>query len=119
MTFTSLEDQKRLREFLWKLNLCHCGSGTTYEVLFELLERAAENCDGGKRTGFYTGFPDASKRWAEFGAHVLDAMNLVEHGTGIGWPWLTAEGLIVLAFLYEFGIMAEAWPEWATAEVVE
>lgn len=117
--FETAQEQKRLREILWRLGLCSCGSNATYGVLHELLLRAAENCDGGERTGFYQPMSDASKRWSEFGAHVLDSWDLVEHGTGIGWPWLTADGLIVLAFLERFGSEDDSWPEWAQSEIVE
>lgn len=106
---------KLRREVMWNRSPCHCGSGTTWEVLLELLRRANDP----ERVGFYKPFEDASRRWAEFGAHMLDAMDLAEHGTGIGWPWLTDKGKLLLVFLEEFGTDVDKWPEWATAEVVK
>lgn len=107
------EEKKRLREdCIWKLDLCGCGSGRTWEIVLFLLEKAE---DHDKNGSFYddqeNGFP-----WVEFGAHVLDSAGLLEHGTGIGWAWLTEEGRLLLRFLREFGWGKDdvEWPNWAT-----
>lgn len=110
------ENQGRLREIMWKTHICGCGSGTTWGVIQDLLRRAQENDLGGSRTGFYEPFPDASPRWSEFGAHMLDVFGFVDHGTAIGWPWLNKKGKLVIDFLDEFGIDEHKWPEWATSE---
>ncbi len=65
-----------------------------------LLERAE---DHDKNGGFYDA-EDAEYTWLEFGAKVIDAAGLIEHGTGIGWAWLTEEGKLLLKFLREFGL---------------
>ena len=69
-------------------DFCGCGSEAVGDLLLEVLrwcavpigERPKE--DG----GCYR-----SAAW-ELAAKVLDRAGLVEHGTGIGWPWLTPDG---------------------------
>ena len=73
--------------------LCGCGSGDGYECVLELL------CEAENHTteGFYR------DKWFEFGAKVIDSWNLTEHGTGIGFGWLTDDGKLLLQFLRDFG----------------
>lgn len=117
MSWTNEEKRYLRHEIFWKKGLCGCGSGTSYQVLFELLERA--DSDNDARLGFYKPFEDASARWAEFGGHALDAMGLTSHGGSIGWAWLTDEGKLLLRFLREFGTDDNKWPEWAHGESVD
>lgn len=113
-TWTEEQQRQLRREIMWNKSPCVCGSGTTWQIVLEILERAASD----ERIGFYKPFSDASARWAEFGAHVLDMMDLLEHGTGIGWPWLSDKGKLLLGFLQEFGTDSNKWPEWAVSERV-
>lgn len=69
--------------------LCGCGSGEDFNLLWEVLTW----CDSGNarhepkgNKGMYV---DAAH---ELAAKVLDRAGLIEHGTGIGWPWSTPLG---------------------------
>lgn len=117
-TFDDEIEQIILREILDEVQLCTCGSASTYGVLLELLERAELNSlNPTNSPGFYGAMPEASSRWVEFGGHVLDGMGLIEHGTGVGWAWLTKPGVILLKFLRKFGTLdKEEWPRWAIGE---
>jgi hypothetical protein len=99
-------------ECLDKLGLCGCGTGSEYDVVLFLLERSEKAMEKGSPS-FYDPAPDAAAPWVEFGAKVLDARGLLEHGTGIGCAWLTDEGKALLSFLREFGTDREKWPAWA------
>jgi hypothetical protein len=101
-------------ECLGKLGLCDCGTGSEYDVVLFLLERSEKALEKGL-PGFYDPAPDAAAPWVEFGAKVLDAAGLLEHGTGIGCAWLTDEGKALLSFLREFGTDRHKWPAWAVA----
>ena len=81
-------------------NLCCCGTDGVPELLEEVLrwcdQRAAapiEIKDEIEKRGCYR-----SVEW-ELAAKVLDSCGLIEHGTGIGWPWTTQEGKEVLQFI--------------------
>lgn len=102
---------------LSKLNLCECGSKSEFEIVLLLLDRAKRNQDQNKfdeSLTFYAPCEDASGRWIEFGAKVLDGVGLLEHGTGIGCAYLTDEGNLVLQFLQEYGTDTDKWPEGMT-----
>jgi hypothetical protein len=133
-----------------KVGICGCGDpGAAWEIMRLLLERsaalhppdlrdksnwtmqdhfkdfsvgmaAALRGEGNKAPSFYDKAEDASERWVHFGAHILDNSDLLEHGTGIGFAWLTDEGKLLLEFLREFGTYPGTfgeddapWPSWA------
>lgn len=81
--------------------MCGCGTDAHWECVLELLGEAEKHSD----RGFYR------DKWYEFGAKVLDGWELVEHGTGIGWAWLTDDGKLVLEFLQDFGTEDHSWDE--------
>ena len=100
----------KLREakvFLEKVKLCGCGN-SNWPIILYLLEIAE---DHDKRGSFYQLEDGAVLGWREFGAKVLDDWGLIEHGTGIGWAWLTAEGVSLLAWIRANGTDEDAWPE--------
>lgn len=105
------EKQDALRSIIWKLNICGCGTGETWEIIKLLLQRAQ------KSQSFYDKAEDASSKWVEFAAKVLDAWDLLDHGTGIGGAWLTEEGKLMLKFLNDFGCDDDKWPDWAESEL--
>lgn len=114
------------KDCIGELGLCGCGSGHNYEIVLSLLDRSEKNSAsaiGDKVPCFYDPMEgeilSASAAWVEFGANVLDAAGLLEHGSGIGHAWLTDDGRMLLDFLREFGADQHVWPEWATCEVVE
>lgn len=113
MTFT-VEERKQIRSLLWeRMKLCQCGSPEqTFQIVKELLERAEDHKANGS---FYADAHDANGRWVEFAAKVIDSWDLTEHGTGIGYAWLTVSGKLLLGFLREYGTDPdeESWPEWA------
>jgi hypothetical protein len=94
-----------------RINLCGCGSGTNFEVLLAMLERA-ESHEGKVSKSFYDSLGDICPRGVEFIAHVVDGWSLIDHGSGIGWAWLTDDGKAVLEFLRKFGTDKDTWPEW-------
>lgn len=70
------------------LNLCGCGSDKPVELLYECLLWAAMG--GPNQKGWEKGFyRDVG---AELAAKLLDSYGLLEHGTGIGWAWITEDG---------------------------
>lgn len=80
--------------------LCGCGTAGKHSVgalLYEVLKWCASGdaryVDGDK--GCYR-----SQAW-ELAAKVLDKEDLIEHGTGIGWPWVTIRGEQLLALIDE------------------
>lgn len=84
----------KVREIIRKMELCACGSNTHWECVKELLVEAEQHAS---KEGFYR------DKWFEFGAKVLDSWGLLEHGTGIGFAWLTDDGRLLLEFLTDFG----------------
>jgi hypothetical protein len=103
------EAKTQLREIVDSLDLCGCGKGTHWGVILTILQRAEDEFQS-----FYDGCEDASSRWMEFGAKVLDMAGLLEHDTGIGWAGLTSDGAHLLTFLEHFGVDEDGWPEWAS-----
>ena len=98
-----------IQAIISKMNLCGCGSASHWECVLELLCRAE---DHKARGSFYgeSGSPIAP--WIEFGAKVLDSFGLIDHGTGIGWAWLTDDGETLIAFLKDFGTDEDQHPDW-------
>jgi hypothetical protein len=96
MNLTPTPFKKIIRDqCIGKLGLCACGSNTDYEIVLMMLDRSERNfamkgCD--ESLTFYAPAEDASGRWVEFAAKILDAAGLIEHGTGIGSSWLTDTG---------------------------
>lgn len=87
------EKALKVRDLISKFNICSCGSDAHWECVLELLVEAENHSD----KGFYR------DKWFEFGAKVLDAWGLLDHGTGIGFSFLTDEGKLFLEFLRDFG----------------
>lgn len=83
----------KLRAIRARLNLCGCGSSSHWQLISELLREAQSHT----HDGFYR------DPWFEFGAKVLDSWDLLDHGTGIGFAWLTEDGELLLEFLQDFG----------------
>lgn len=116
-------DALKLREIVERINFCGCGTNAHWECVLELLERA-ENHDA--KGSFYRFFNEKDRAdprdpWIEFGAKCLDSWDLIDHGTGIGWAWLTDDGKLLLRFLREFSTDDQVehtatdgkWPLWA------
>lgn len=100
----------KIREILERVALCGCGTAAHWEIIFELLQRAENHAARGSFYNFFLqpndkqgGIEDVRDPWVEFGAKVLDSWDLIEHGTGIGWAWLTDDGKLLLEFLRDFG----------------
>jgi hypothetical protein len=107
----------QVRSALAKVPLCGCGSSDAmWSIVLAILDRAE---DHEKRGSFYDPMPDhgLSSNAVEFAAQALDSSDMTEHGSGIGWAWLTAAGKTVLLFLRKYGVDREKWPEWATTSV--
>jgi hypothetical protein len=109
-----LDRQKRLKELICKINLGSYGSRNAWGPVLECLRRAqAELC-------MYAGEDDAPD-YMELVARVCDSCGLLDrHGEeGVGWPRLTNEGILLLAFLETFGTKdTNGWPKWAVSEQV-
>jgi hypothetical protein len=113
------EERRTLREKLGAMQICGCGSSDSpWNVVKLLLDRALslEVKNFFNEKTFYDEAEDASGRWVEFGAKVLDSYGLLEHGTSIGCAWLTDDGRLLLRFIDEFGQEDSDWPEWAYDE---
>lgn len=89
-----------IRTTIQNMDLCGCGTDTAWECVREVLEEAEHH----SREGFYR------YKWLEFGAHILDGKALLEHGSGIGFAWLTDAGRELLEFLREFGTCGACFP---------
>lgn len=94
----------KVRAIIEHMNLCSCGSNTHWECVLELLSEAETHT----KDGFYR------DTWFEFGAKVLDSWELLEHGTAIGFAWLTDDGKLLLEFLRDFGTDEDGHPVWAS-----
>jgi hypothetical protein len=102
-----------LHKILDRIDLCGCGTDAHWEIVLRLL-KMAENHD--KNGSFYGVKGTELAPWIEFGAKVIDGWGLIEHGTGIGWAWLTEDGELLLAWLRKFGTDTgddanPVWPE--------
>jgi hypothetical protein len=84
-----------------------------WEVVLELLERAAVPVGAPERRSFYDGAHGAIGPWVTFAAYALAAwpIDLLEYGTGIGWAWLTDDGKRLLDWLREYGVDDSKWPK--------
>jgi hypothetical protein len=110
------EDRSLLYEVMMKMGLCGCGTDVT-SVIRMLLEKGEDH----DAHGSYYDPDDAPLPWIEFGAKVLDSWGLTEHGTGIGWAWLTNKGILLLRYYREFGEYDEKhdemWLGWWEGEL--
>jgi hypothetical protein len=81
------------------LGLCGCGSGKDFELLLEVLEISEMNgnekyTDEDRKIGCMYNSPGR-----ELAAKVLDSAGWIEHGSGIGWPWITDVGKTALRII--------------------
>jgi hypothetical protein len=125
-------DQKdvelRIRTIVGKMPFCGCGDPTLmWKIVLAMLERIETSV----KSGYYdeTGRPrnpplpscydpmpeyDLSGNAVQFVAHVLNNANLTEHGTSVGFGWLTAPGALILRFLRKYkDVDNDKWPEYA------
>jgi hypothetical protein len=93
-----------VRAVLDRIDVCGCGTDAHLECVLELLVEAETHSE----KGFYR------DRWFEWGAKVLDKWELLEHGSEIGFAWLTDDGRLVLEYLREFGTDDSGQPEWGS-----
>jgi hypothetical protein len=104
-------NQDEVFEAIGQIGVCGCGSPeNSWLIVLECLQRAKDN------SGMY--HDSGAPVYMEFAANALDSWGLLEHGTGIGYPWLTERGKIVYQFLTEYGTDPDEWPKWATEQVV-
>ncbi len=116
----SLSRQKQLFDILSDTTIQSSGHGTVWGTVKLLLDRAASNMGPERTSGaYYEGADDASAVWVEFGAHMMNALELIEYGTGIGSAWLTGPGSELRDFLTDFGTDEAKWPIWARNQVCE
>ena len=111
VTELTKKQQQELRHILSdKIHFCGCGSDEAKWVLLQkLLERAEDQQVGDP--GYYAPLNDIPGYAVEFMAHALDGWGLIEHGTSIGYCWLTTRGEKVLAWLRLHGTDDVTWPE--------
>lgn len=89
----TIDSALSLRRIVSRLKICPCGTSAHWVCILELLTEAEKHTN----FGFYR------DQWVEFGAKVLDTWRLLDHGTGIGFAWLTDDGKLLLEFLRDFG----------------
>jgi hypothetical protein len=105
------EKQKQIYEIIDRMGLCECGTGENYNPVEECLQRARD-----KGCMYETSdSPDIAPapKGMYFVSKVCDSWGLLEHGTGCGWPWMTEDGELLLAFLEEFNQEGKEFPDWA------
>ncbi len=100
--------QTELRIILARIKFCGCGSNRKWLTMRQLLENAESHA-----RSFYDDddLPQTEVGFWEFAANCLDSFELIEHGTSIGYAWLTDDGKLLLQFLQDFPDCK--WPEWA------
>ena len=112
-----VNDRLVIRTLINKVPLCGCGSSSEmWTIVRDVLARAPGHTD----LSFFEPMPerDLSATAVEFVAQVLSETGLLEHGSSIGFAWLTPGGEMLLAFLREYGTeshLGGPWPEWALA----
>lgn len=114
-----------IRTAINKVPLCGCGSSTEmWAIVRDVLARAAvphaELYVPGERKSFYDPMPehDLSAIAVEFVAQALSQAGFLEHGSSIGFAWLSGAGRLLLDFLRQHGTEQRGmddpkWPEWA------
>lgn len=107
------EEAIRIHDIVSRIGLCTCGTDEAgWKIVLEVLKEGAAhgyNSETKKEAdpkGFYR------DRHFEFAAKVCDSWGLLEHGTGIGWAWLTPDGKLFLRFLNDFDTDDNIWPDW-------
>ena len=92
-------------DYLYSMcGLCCCGTQNVAALLLQVLVwcNRGNQCDEDREIepfgnrGTYTGVQ------YELAAKILDSKELLDHGTGIGWPWITDKGREVLANVKRF-----------------
>ena len=74
-----------------------------------------ENCVSHARHFYDDDVPEDQVGFWEFAANCLDSFGLSEHGTSIGYCWLTDDGKLLLQFLQDFP--DGKYPEWAEGDI--
>lgn len=103
---------KQIAEFFAYVHICNCGTATFWVTAKYVMDRAAAP-NTPNRLGNYDPAEDASGRWVEFAAQVLDSWGILMHGGAIGWAVLTPLGEELMRFFNEFGTVKNQWPDWA------
>ena len=81
-------------------NLCGCGSSKDTALLYEVLEWCSlDNKDPKRKEEPFAKHGCYCSPGHELAAKVLDRAGLIEHGSGIGWPWITEKGKQVLEYI--------------------
>lgn len=103
------KQQRELRHILsGNVKFCGCGSD---ESKWALLKKLLERAEDAKGPSFYEPLDDIPGYAVEFMAHALDGWGLLEHGSSIGYCWLTDKGKKVLAWIRANGVDSDTWPE--------
>lgn len=87
--------------YVYACHICGCGTSAPAELLDETLRFCAMTHEEREK---FPEWKEGCYRSAghELAAKVLDHCDLVTHGTGIGWPWVTSKGEMFLRLLNEF-----------------
>lgn len=101
----TIQEQIDMNCLIDELPFCGCGSATNVSIVLLVLERAEQY------RSMLIPCEDASSRWVEFAAHILDHFGYIEHGTSIRISSLTQKGKVLLSFLRKFGVEQEKWPK--------
>ena len=81
-------------------DLCSCGSGEDGKLLYECLLWAFQRDEEPKREPFgKKGFYCSPGH--ELAAKILDKCGLLDHGSGIGWAWLSDKGRELMIWIQE------------------
>lgn len=111
------EQQKEVRRIISSLNLCPCGSGTEYEIIKSIFDKA-DSWEAGQEVNFYEAMGNAPSDWVQLVVKFLDGHDLLEHGTSVGFCWTTKKGKILQKFMQDFGMDYDLWPEWTFSETL-
>lgn len=104
---------QRIEDLITRTGLC-CGTPTEYwPIIQAMLERAERHTETAKEENdsFYDPMMGAPGPWVELVAHFLNDRDFMEHGTGIGYSWLTPDGEMLLQWLREHGTDDKSWPD--------
>lgn len=92
------EDRKQ--SLICVCGLCGCGSPEVAELLYEVLSWCAiDHKDDGRNIPPFNKNGCYCSVGHELAAKVLDKARLIDHGSGIGWPWVTDKGRQLLAWI--------------------
>lgn len=100
--------QREIRHIFQDMELCGCGTGVVYGIVYSLLKLV----DAGG--SFYGQVGDLCDSAVEFVLHVMNSKKwgLLEHGSSIYGSWLTPKGKVLLKFFENFGDNSSEWPSW-------